>query len=277
MTAVDVRGNLVHTLGLDLVGPDRRDSFFAQTHTTQASHARLYLGVAAQGRSLKVILLRVYLAMLGAAQKWYVANGGKKNKDNPADPYMTLVGYFNSLRELGGSRRIIEDEVSTQITNRSNRKREGEVDSPFAVYQGRSVFKRLAERMEERPGLRVSLFLDVQRYPTDSSLDGEVLRRFVHRFRTQEWPGEKLPELYYDPRSLHQDAVKRSSLHAKCVVVDRRVAFVTSANFTEAAQTRNIEVGALIRCEQFAARLAGHFETLADVGLLNRLASDFTQ
>lgn len=113
-------------------GPDRRDSFFAQTHTTQQSHARLYLGVAAQGRSLKVILLRVYLAMLGAAQKWYVANGGKKNKDNSADPYMTLVGYFNSLRELGGSRRIIEDEVSTQITNRSNRKREGEADSPFA-------------------------------------------------------------------------------------------------------------------------------------------------
>ena len=45
---------------------------------------------------------------------------------------MTLLGYFNSLRELGGSRRIIEDEVSTQITNRSNRKREGEDDGPFA-------------------------------------------------------------------------------------------------------------------------------------------------
>jgi hypothetical protein len=110
-------------------GPDRRDSFFARTHTPQERHARLYLGVAAQGRSLKVILLRVYLALLGAAQKWYAANGGKKNKDNPADPYMTLVGYFNSLRELGGSRRIIEDEISTQITNR---KREGEADSPFA-------------------------------------------------------------------------------------------------------------------------------------------------
>jgi phosphatidylserine/phosphatidylglycerophosphate/cardiolipin synthase-like enzyme len=64
------------------------------------------------------------------------------------------------------------------------------------------------------------------------------------------------------------EAAKRSCLHAKCVVVDRRVAFVTSANFTEAAQTRNIEVGALIRCERFAARLAVHFETLADAGLL---------
>jgi hypothetical protein len=113
-------------------GPDRSDSFFARTHTAQESNARLYLGVAAQGRSPKVILLRVYLALLAAAQKWYAANGGKRNKENPADPYMTLLGYFNSLRELGGSRRIIEDEVSTQITNRSNRRREGEEESPFA-------------------------------------------------------------------------------------------------------------------------------------------------
>src|SRR5207253_4320658 len=64
-------------------GPDRRDSFFAHTHTPQQSHARLYLGIAAQGQSLKKILLRTYLVLLGAAQKWYAANGGKRNKDNP--------------------------------------------------------------------------------------------------------------------------------------------------------------------------------------------------
>jgi hypothetical protein len=113
-------------------GPDRRDSFFARTHAPQESHARLYLGIAAQGRSPKVILLRTYLALLSAVQKWYVANGSKKNKDNPADPYMTLLGYFNSLRELGGSRRIVEDEVSTRLSGYANRKREGEGDGPFA-------------------------------------------------------------------------------------------------------------------------------------------------
>src|SRR5262249_42463690 len=89
----------------------------------------------------------------------------------------------------------------------------------FAVYQGRDVFRRLAERMDERPDLRVKLFLDVRRHQADASLDDEILRRFAHRFRTQEWPGDKLPELYYDPRSLDRQAVKRSSLHAKCVVV----------------------------------------------------------
>ena len=138
----------------------------------------------------------------------------------------------------------------------------------FAVYQGREVFKRLAERMVERPGLRVRMFLEVQRHPTDTSLDAEIISRFAHRFRTQEWPWERLPELYYDPRSLDREAVKRSSLHAKCIVVDHRIALVTSANFTEAAQTRNIEVGVLVRAEQFARRLAEHFETLADVKLL---------
>jgi hypothetical protein len=112
-------------------GPDRRDSFFARIHTIQESNARLYLGVAAQGRSLKVILLRTYLALLGAAQKWYLANGGKRNKDNPADPYMTLLGYFNSLRELGGSRRIIEDEVRTRLSGYASRKREGETEGLF--------------------------------------------------------------------------------------------------------------------------------------------------
>ena len=141
----------------------------------------------------------------------------------------------------------------------------------FAVYQGREVFKRLAERMNELPTLRVTFFLDVHRPPADTSPAEEVLRRFAKRFQAHEWPGGRLPELYYDPRSLDQEATKRSSLHAKCIVVDRRVAFVTSANFTEAAQTRNIEVGALIRCERFAERLAGHFETLAEAGLLKTL------
>jgi phosphatidylserine/phosphatidylglycerophosphate/cardiolipin synthase-like enzyme len=141
----------------------------------------------------------------------------------------------------------------------------------FAVYQGRAVFKRLAERMEERPGLRVKLFLDVQRHPADTSLPEKVVGRFAQRFITQEWPGEKVPELYYDPRSLVADTLKRSSMHAKGVVVDRRVALVTSANFTEAAQTRNIEVGALIRSQGFATQLAGHFESLAAAGLLRPL------
>src|SRR5204862_2322517 len=103
-----------------------------RVHTPKESHPRLYVGVAAQGRSLKVILLRSYLALMAAAQKWYTASGGKKNANNPADPYMTLVGYFNSLRELGGSRRIIEDEVSSRVSAYSAQKRSSDSESTYA-------------------------------------------------------------------------------------------------------------------------------------------------
>ena len=112
--------------------PDRRDSFFAETHPAARSDPRLYLGPAAQGRSLKVVMLRTYLALLGAAQKAYEADGGKRNAGNAADPYMTLLGYFNSLRELGGSRRIVEDEVNTRLTGYAGRKRLGREGGPFA-------------------------------------------------------------------------------------------------------------------------------------------------
>lgn len=113
-------------------GPDRRDSFFAKTVPATEKHARTYVGVAAQGCSLKVVLLRTYLALLSAAQKHWELAGGNRNPNNPADPYMTLLGYFNSLRELGGSRRIVEDEVNARLTQYSQRKRVGEAEGSFA-------------------------------------------------------------------------------------------------------------------------------------------------
>jgi hypothetical protein len=45
---------------------------------------------------------------------------------------MTLVGYFNSLRELGGSRRIVEDEIGARLAGYGRRLREGEQAGPFA-------------------------------------------------------------------------------------------------------------------------------------------------
>lgn len=113
-------------------GPNRRDSFFAEVHRPERSHARLYVGVAAQGRSPKVALLRTYLALLSGAQKAWVAAGGAKAANNPADPYMTLLGYFNSLRELGGTRRIIEEEVTHRLATYAVRKRENEPAGLFA-------------------------------------------------------------------------------------------------------------------------------------------------
>jgi phosphatidylserine/phosphatidylglycerophosphate/cardiolipin synthase-like enzyme len=141
----------------------------------------------------------------------------------------------------------------------------------YAVYQGREVFRALADRMDQLPELKVRMFLNVQRRHRDTTVDSELLREFAHRFKTADWPGSRLPEVFYDPRSVDMDANKRSSMHAKCIVVDRKLAFVSSANFTEAAQARNIEVGVLIRSERFAERLVEHFEALAAIGSLARI------
>ena len=123
-------------------GPNRRASFFAETHTREETNPRLYLGIAAQGRSLKVVMLRTYLALMSAAQKAYEADGGKKNPDNAADPYMSLLGYFNSLRELGGSRRIVEDEVTSKLTEYSSRKR---VNQPAGTFANRTIAFEVVE------------------------------------------------------------------------------------------------------------------------------------
>jgi len=107
-------------------GPDRRDSFFAEMVPAAQSPARLYLGIAAQGRNPKTILLRCYLALLGASEKAFRLAQAEGLEPNPADPYMTLLGYFNALKELGGARRIIEDEVQSRLRKYAERRRVGE-------------------------------------------------------------------------------------------------------------------------------------------------------
>ncbi|MBK8752324.1 MAG: phospholipase [Candidatus Competibacteraceae bacterium] len=144
----------------------------------------------------------------------------------------------------------------------------------YAVHQGRQVFRALAERMEQRPALQVRLCLDVQRPWQDNTPAERLLQQFAERFQTREWPGERLPTVYYDQRSLELDAAKRASLHAKCVVVDRQTAFVSSANFTEAAQVRNIEVGVLIRNPVIAESLNRHFAALIEAGVLRGLGQE---
>ncbi|MGJ5206129.1 DISARM system helicase DrmA [Bradyrhizobium sp. HKCCYLR20261] len=107
-------------------GIRRDDSFFARADRTTPS--RLYLGVASPGRGPKLVFLRALQTLLSGAHA--LASGGK---DDPADPYLTALCYFNALRELGGARRIVDDEVRAHLTsygrNRVRREPEG---APFA-------------------------------------------------------------------------------------------------------------------------------------------------
>lgn len=75
-----------------------------------------------------------------------------------------------------------------------------------------------------------------------------------------------------DPRALAFGAgAKAAALHAKAIAVDDRRAFVTSANFTEAAHNRNIEAGVLVDSAPFATSLRLQFDSLLEAGHLRRL------
>jgi phosphatidylserine/phosphatidylglycerophosphate/cardiolipin synthase-like enzyme len=147
--------------------------------------------------------------------------------------------------------------------------RESVLVAGYAVYQGQKVFQALAARMQENPSLEVRIFLDIQRRPGNTSVASELVREFVQRFRTTQWPsGHRLPQVLYAPRSLSPEP---AALHAKCIVIDNLDLFVSSANFTEAAQQRNIEVGLRLRSSSIAGRIMKFFDSLLAAGDFERV------
>ncbi|MFG2977338.1 DISARM system helicase DrmA [Streptomyces sp. NPDC048331] len=93
------------------------DTFFARRRRTDHTPGRRYVGICAQGVRTKSVAIRVFVAQLAAAQYLYETYGANEL----TDPYMTLVGYFNSLRDLGGMRRLVEDDVSTRLLRADRR------------------------------------------------------------------------------------------------------------------------------------------------------------
>lgn len=98
-------------------GLTHRDSFFAKQRPITEKPGRLYVGVFAPGRSMKTALLRIYANLLASTEPMK-----SKFSAESIDPYQTLVGYFNSLRELGGAVRLIEDDVPSRMKALENLK-----------------------------------------------------------------------------------------------------------------------------------------------------------
>ncbi|MET7839193.1 DISARM system helicase DrmA [Streptomyces sp. NPDC005356] len=98
---------------------DVGDTFFSrQVELSRENPGRRYLGVCAHGTRLKAAEIRVAEILLLAGQQLFDDYG------KPADPYMTLVGYFNATRELAGMRRYMDDDITTRV--RSNGSRRGQ-------------------------------------------------------------------------------------------------------------------------------------------------------
>jgi phosphatidylserine/phosphatidylglycerophosphate/cardiolipin synthase-like enzyme len=144
--------------------------------------------------------------------------------------------------------------------------------STYAFFDGPRAFDVLARRMESRPTLRVTLLLNIQRNRSNTTTSDELVRRFADRFWKRDWPGSSHPNVFYDPRALDLEG-PGGVLHAKAVIADDEAVFVTSANLTEAALDRNIELGVLIRDRAFALTIGTYFRNLIDRDLLKPLPS----
>lgn len=121
-------------------GLDISDNFFSIQRPIDQMPGRRYLGICSPGSSRPAMLIRVYTAFLTAAQELFDRFG------QAADPYMTTVGYFNSLRELGGMKRLAEDDVQT----RSYRVQMSMVDRPGLAQRSVSNIGELTSRVSSR-------------------------------------------------------------------------------------------------------------------------------
>lgn len=87
------------------------DSFFIREVPVDQDPFRKYVGVCAPGQSVKTALLRTYSIIL---QGTYSLSQEEDCKEF-IDPYYSLVGYYNSIRELGGAVRLLQDDIPDRI------------------------------------------------------------------------------------------------------------------------------------------------------------------
>jgi len=164
----------VHSLFLRRVavfppqGIDVEDNFFSlQRPVDDTAPGRLYLGICAPGKRLKAVLIRVYVAYLAAGQQLFEKYG------TAADPWMTLVGYFNSMRELGGMRRLVEDDVRSRLQKTEER---------GLARRRAPVMEELTSRM---PSTEIPTLLDRLEQTFDPEVDGVRTRKAGHKAKDQ--------------------------------------------------------------------------------------------
>jgi hypothetical protein len=140
-------------------GIDIRDNFFSLERPLSSGHpGRRYFGICAPGKSRPAVLIRVYVALLTAAQALYAVHG------MDADTWMTLVGYFNSLRELGGMRRLVEDDVATRAFRVQMK---NELDRPGLAQRDVAVIEELTSRKSSSDIPRILDWLEQPFDPTE--------------------------------------------------------------------------------------------------------------
>jgi len=96
------------------------DRFFA---VTQEAHpldttrpGRLYVGICAPGKGAQTPIVRIWSSLLQRAEDLRVSG----LPDDRLDPFWTLVGYFNALRELAGALSLYRQDIREWLKHRAS-------------------------------------------------------------------------------------------------------------------------------------------------------------
>jgi hypothetical protein len=148
----------------------------------------------------------------------------------------------------------------------------------YSFKRGSAILEPLHRGMKER-ALDVRFFVNIAQPESESDWPTHLAKQWSD-FVQEAWPfGAPYPWTYYDVRAERPGGRTRRgsddqpgfvSLHAKCVVVDGQRSFISSANFTEQAQERNIECGVLLDDPHFAEIVGGQWIRLIEAGLVRR-------
>ena len=137
----------------------------------------------------------------------------------------------------------------------------------FAIWDGKTLFADLAEKYSNGDKLKIKFFIDIQ-YDQKTPKE-KHLEQARAKFRKYHWPWPKMPEVFYDNRSLEAKPGEETPVfHAKIIAVDRSQLLITSANPTPRAHTTNIEVGVLLKEALICRRVCDYFEGLKNRGIL---------
>lgn len=147
--------------------------------------------------------------------------------------------------------------------------REHVVLAGYSFKNAPSVLGPLHRTMTKH-NIAVHFFVKVEQLETAVDDPDAALIEQLQEFVDRNWPfGKPYPEVYCDRRA-GDPGPPWCSLHAKCVAVDGRRAFISSANFTTRGQERNIETGVLIDDPVFTEKLERQWLGLVRSGLVVR-------
>ena len=162
--------------------------FSAEQKVTPDKPGRRYVGISTTGVRLTSAEIRVTEVLMAAAQLMLDRNGPPPDGErSPADPYLTLVGYFGATRELAGMKRYLGDDIETALKSSRPWSR---LPKRTGTAYGHLEVGELTARVSSND---IGATLDRMAVPFDHAVDGTAGRQaIVEEARAN--PGRKSAE-----------------------------------------------------------------------------------